>query len=210
MTSPADLAHLDAEQLRVLAARLMTEMHAKQALIDKLTHEMATLKRIRFAATSEAYTGEQQRLLFETIETDLEALQAEIDQVTPEAAGQRGRRQPKRASLPANLPRRQIVHEPASTTCRCGCELKRIGCDIAEKLDYQPGVFTVERHVRGKWERWRRLIGQRFESDKWSLADEGLSTAPLAAPCAEQERAARWVTRPAIYAACLSAGRLAK
>jgi transposase len=151
MTSPADLAHLDAEQLRALAARLMAEMQAKQVLIDKLTHEMAVLKRIRFAATSEAYTGEQQRLLFETIETDLAALQAEIDQVTPEAADQRGKQQPRRAALPANLPRTQIVHEPASTTCRCGCELKRIGEDIAEKLDYQPGVFTVERHVRGKW-----------------------------------------------------------
>jgi transposase len=112
---------------------------------------MAVLKRIKFAATSEAYTGEQQRLLFETIETDLAALQAEIDQVTPEAADQRGKQQPRRAALPANLPRTQIVHEPASTTCRCGCELKRIGEDIAEKLDYQPGVFTVERHVRGKW-----------------------------------------------------------
>jgi transposase len=29
--------------------------------------------------------------------------------------------------------------------------LKRIGEDVAEKLDYVPGVFTVERHVRGKW-----------------------------------------------------------
>ena len=151
MTSPADLAHLDAEQLRTLAARLMAEMHAKQALIDKLTHEMAVLKRIKFAATSEAYTGEQQRLLFETIEADLEALQAEIDKVAPEVADRRAKQQPKRAALPANLPRQQIVHEPASTTCGCGCQLQRIGEDIAEKLDYQPGVFTVERHVRGKW-----------------------------------------------------------
>ena len=151
MTSPADLAHLDAEQLRALAARLLTEMHAKQTLIDKLTHEMAVLKRIKFAATSEAYTGEQQRLLFETIETDLEALQAEIDQVTPEVADQREKQQPKRAPLPANLPRKEIVHEPELTVCRCGCQLQRIGEDIAEKLDYQPGVFTVECHVRGKW-----------------------------------------------------------
>ena len=151
MTSHADLTHLDADQLRVLATRLMAEMHAKQALIDKLTHEMAVLKRIRFAATSEAYTGEQQRLLFETIETDLAALQAEIDQAEPEVADKRDKHPPKRAALPANLPRKEIAHEPASATCRCGCQLQRIGEDIAEKLDYQPGVFTVERHVRGKW-----------------------------------------------------------
>ena len=30
-------------------------------------------------------------------------------------------------------------------------QLKRIGEDVAQKLDYMPGVFTVERHVRGKW-----------------------------------------------------------
>lgn len=29
--------------------------------------------------------------------------------------------------------------------------LKRIGEDVSEKLDYTPGQFTVERHVRGKW-----------------------------------------------------------
>jgi transposase len=29
--------------------------------------------------------------------------------------------------------------------------LKRIGEDVSEKLDYTPGVLTVQRHVRGKW-----------------------------------------------------------
>ena len=28
---------------------------------------------------------------------------------------------------------------------------KRIGQDVSEKLDYTPGLFTVERHIRGKW-----------------------------------------------------------
>ncbi len=37
------------------------------------------------------------------------------------------------------------------STCRCGCQMKRIGEDVAEKLDYVPGVFSVERHIRGKW-----------------------------------------------------------
>jgi transposase len=180
MTSPADLAHLDADQLRALAARLMTEMHAKQALIDKLTHEMATLKRIKFAATREAYTGEQQRLLFETIETDLAALQAEIDRVEPELAAQREKQQPKRAPLPANLPRKEIIHEPASTTCRCGCQLQRIGEDIAEKLDYQPGAFTVERHVRGKWvcQQCETLVQAPLAPH---IIDKGIPTAGLLA-----------------------------
>ncbi|NEX63509.1 IS66 family transposase [Noviherbaspirillum galbum] len=153
MTSTTDLAHLDAEALRALAARLMAEMQVKQTLIDKLTHEMAVLKRIKFAASSEAYTGEQQRLLFETLDTDIEALTAEIEQLAPAkpADDQNEKRQPRRAALPASLPRKDVHHEPHATTCHCGCQLQRIGEDVAEKLDYQPGVFTVERHVRGKW-----------------------------------------------------------
>jgi transposase len=29
--------------------------------------------------------------------------------------------------------------------------MKRIGEDIAEKLDFGPACPTVERHIRGKW-----------------------------------------------------------
>jgi transposase len=46
---------------------------------------------------------------------------------------------------------REIRHEPENTTCGCGTPMQRIGEDVAEKLDYQPGVFTLERHIRGKW-----------------------------------------------------------
>ena len=54
-------------------------------------------------------------------------------------------------ALPAAFPRRDIPHAPERTQCSCGCSLERIGEDVSEKLDYAPGVFTVERHVRGKW-----------------------------------------------------------
>lgn len=123
----------------------------KQTTIDKLTHEMAVLKRLKFAAKSEAFNAEQKSLLEETIDTDLAALAAEIEQAAPPAKSQDDKQTPKRQALPANLARREIAHEPESTTCGCGCPMKRIGQDVAEKLDYVPGVFTVERHIRGKW-----------------------------------------------------------
>lgn len=151
LAAPASLAELDAQQLRELATRLMNEMRIKQLMIDKLTHEMATLKRLKFAASSEAFDAGQKSLLEETIDTDLEALSQEIEQLAPPLAEARAKKQAKRAPLPPHLPRREIHHEPSSTTCSCGCQLKRIGEDIAEKLDYQPGVFSVERHVRSKW-----------------------------------------------------------
>ena len=83
MTSAPDLSTLDADELRQLASRLMEEMRGKQALIAKLTHEMAILKRLKFAASSEAYSGEQQRMLFEILDTDIEALTAEIEYLAP-------------------------------------------------------------------------------------------------------------------------------
>ena len=58
---------------------------------------------------------------------------------------------PRRTALPAHLPRREVRHEPENTVCSCGCQLERIGEDVSEKLDYMPGSFQVERHVRGKW-----------------------------------------------------------
>ena len=127
------------------------EVAFKQATIDKLTHEMAVLKRLKFAARSEAFTAEQKSLLEETIDTDLAALAREIERQAPKSKAPQDKQQPKREKLPAHLPRREIRHEPDNTTCGCGCAMKRIGEDVAEKLDYQPGVFTVERHVRGKW-----------------------------------------------------------
>ncbi|MFY7865251.1 IS66 family transposase zinc-finger binding domain-containing protein, partial [Roseateles sp.] len=123
----------------------------KQAVIDKLTHENAILKRLKFAAKSEAFNAEQKSLLDETLDTDLAAVAAEIEQMQPRPKNGDGKQSPKRQALPAHLPRRDVHHEPEATDCRCGKPMQRIGEDVAEKLDYQPGLFTVERHIRGKW-----------------------------------------------------------
>jgi transposase len=147
----AQLQDLEAPQLRQVVRTLIADVAFKQTTIDKLTHEMAVLKRLKFAAQSEAFNAEQKSLLEKTIDTDLAALAAEIEQTAPPPQGQDDKQKPKRQPLPANLPRREIHHEPENTTCSCGCQLKRIGQDVAEKLDYQPGVFSVERHIRGKW-----------------------------------------------------------
>ena len=134
-----------------LIAWHVREVAFKQATIDKLTHEMAVLKRVKFGAKSEAFTPEQKSLIEETLDTDLAALAAEIEARQPVQTAPRDKQQPKRLALPSHLPRREIRHEPEDTTCGCGQTMQRIGQDVAEKLDYQPGVFSVERHVRGKW-----------------------------------------------------------
>ncbi len=150
------------EQLRAMDALIAQrdrEAAFKQALIDKLTHEMAVLKRLKFAATSERFAStlapEQKSLLEETLEADLAELEREIErergQADDKAKDKTEKKTPKRTPLPPHLPRHDVPHEPVDKSCNCGQPMERFGEDIAERLDYQPGVFTVERHVRGKW-----------------------------------------------------------
>lgn len=155
----AQLENLSESQLRELSAQLLVQLASKdreifyrQTKIDKLTHEIATLKRNQFGKRSEQLGAEQRSLLDETIDADLAAIEEELAQLSPSQGEQRNK--PRRTALAPQLPRVEIRHEPDATVCTtpgCGCELKRIGEDVAEKLDYTPGVFTVECHIRGKW-----------------------------------------------------------
>ncbi len=146
------LGEMDAQQLRELTHRLLGQLRHQGALLDKLKYENALLKRMKFAAQSERFDAQQKSLLDEELDCDLAAVATEIEDLTPtQATPAEPKKRAKRLPLPANLPRREIRHEPTSTTCSCGCQLKRIGEDVAEKLDYVPGVFTVQRHIRGKW-----------------------------------------------------------
>jgi transposase len=157
-----DLAGMDVEELRKLAASLISaigqkdvereqilkESQWKDLKISQLTHEMAILKRWSFGRAAEEFHGIQRSLLEESIDEDLGAIELALDDIreTP-----RAKKVAVRAHLPVDLPRVKITHEPDSTVCQCGCQMKRIGEDVAEKLDYIPGTFQVEQHVRGKW-----------------------------------------------------------
>ena len=152
MITAGHIDTLDTEQLREAVRPLLAEVADKRAIIerrdreaafnratiDKLTHEMAVLKRLKFAAQSEKYgerfNAEQKSLLEEAIDADLAALAQEIEQRQPAKTDKTEKQQPKRAALPPELPRTEHRHEPESTTCSCGCQLQRIGQDVAEKL----------------------------------------------------------------------------
>src|SRR5690349_7987609 len=137
------LDNLDPEQLRQalramrvevalkdeLLARRTHEVAFKQAVIDKLTHENAVLKRLKFAAKSEAYTADENSLSEGTLEMDRAAVAAESEALQPKSKPTHSKEQPKRAPRPPHLPRREIRHEPESTTSRCGTPMQRIGED---------------------------------------------------------------------------------
>lgn len=137
------------ERDQVLAAKTK-ELQLKETLIAKLNFEMSVLRRARYGRTAETLDAQQRALFEEAIDEDLAALDVQLEKAAPKKTNQ-DKRQPKRTPIPDDLPRTDIYHEPANTLCQCGCQLKRIGQDVSEKLDYTPGIFTVERHVRGKW-----------------------------------------------------------
>jgi transposase len=199
MELPHDLAQMDAQELRDLTAALFAklqlreselterdailsrrdeELKYKQLKIDQLTHEMAVLKRWRFAKRSEQLDAVQLRLLDESIDADLQAIELEIEALREPSTKPKG--QPRREALPKDLPRHDIPHEPDNLQCSCGCALERIGEDVSEKLDYLPGVFQVERHVRGKWvcRGCEKLIQAPVPAQ---VIDKGIPTAGLLA-----------------------------
>ncbi len=156
----AKLDELSVDQLRDLTRALFArtdqdgrEIVLRDAKIDKLTFEIAQLRRMKFDRSSEQLSAEQRALFDEAVDGDIAAIDEQLAalQAMRLPKPEDEKKQPKRAPLPDRLPRHDVHHEPDSTTCGCGQAMKRIGEDVSEKLDYTPGVFTVERHVRGKW-----------------------------------------------------------
>lgn len=194
MTSLPDLDHLTPEQLRALAPQLIQrvgvldqqveamskQIHHDKTLIDKLSHEIAQLKRFKYAKRSEQMSLEQASLLDDLIDTDIAEIEAELQTLQIVPATTEVKQKPKRTALPAQFPRTLIHHEPDNTEYECGCTLKRIGEDISEKLDYTPGVFTVERHIRGEWvcDKCETLIQAPVPAQ---VIDKGIPTAGLLA-----------------------------
>ncbi|SHN21177.1 Transposase C of IS166 homeodomain-containing protein [Pseudomonas asturiensis] len=191
MTSLPNLDQMTPDQLRALAAQLLSQIdtmgrksHRDDTIIEQLTHEITILRRHRFAKRSEQISPEQGSLLDDLLDTDLEAIDAELTALLPAPAPAPAdvRKKPKRAPLPPQFPRTVIHHEPENTECTCGCQLQRIGEDVSEKLDYTPGVFTVEQHVRGKWacRQCETLIQAPVPAQ---VIDKGIPTASLHGSC---------------------------
>ncbi len=119
MTSSPNLDQLTPDQLRALAAQLLTQVdtmgkkiHRDQTVIQQLTHEIAWFKRHKFSKRSEQLSPDQGSLLDDLLDTDIAAIEAELKAVNPPTAPAKPRQQPKRAPLPAQFPRIVLHHEP--------------------------------------------------------------------------------------------------
>ena len=131
----------------------------RDAKIEKITFELARLKRWKFGAKSEAMTADQRQMFQDTLledEADLEAQLAALQAALPKppAKPKDAPRRPRRQALPEHLRRVEHHHEPEDTDCAtadCGQPMTRVGEDISERLDIVPAEFFVHRHIYGKW-----------------------------------------------------------
>lgn len=168
-----DLRGLTPQALEALAQRMLVHVQQqareiarrdgeivwRDAKIEKITFELARLKRWKFGARTEAMDAQQRQLFLDTLVEDEADLQAQLaalqarqspPPVTPEKAPQ----PPRRQALPEHLRRVEHHHEPADTHCPavdCGEPMTRVGEDVSERLDIVPAEFFVHRHIRGKW-----------------------------------------------------------
>ncbi len=130
------------EELRSFTARLLAEVKAQAILIEKLHHQLAGHRAHRFGASSE--TAEQLQLALATSEIAAAAMTARLRLPEVEEKGQ-----PKRRPIPDHVPRMEVELRPATEACAdCGVQLRRIGEDVTEELEYVPGRFIVNRIVR--------------------------------------------------------------
>lgn len=127
MISLPHLDRLNPEQLRALAAQLMQrvetldhqvdtlgktvetmgqKINRDQTVIEKLTHEIAQLKRFKFAKRSEQLISpDQASLLDDLIDTDIAAIAAELEALQATPVSTEIKRKPKRTALPPQFPR---------------------------------------------------------------------------------------------------------
>jgi transposase len=156
---------LNVDQLPDDLEALKQLLLGREALITRLIEEITRLKRWRFGRSAEKIDESISPQLW------LHDLPKLEDMVKPEPSIEKSRsvpsedstdkapepktgatREPRTPrSLPADLPRRTVVHPPQSCHCpECGSAMRRLGEDVSEMLDFVPGHFEVIRHVRPK------------------------------------------------------------
>ena len=87
-----------------------------ETIIEQLSHEIAILKRHKFAKRSEQISPAQGSLLDDLLNTDLEAIEAELNALRPAPTSDETRQKPKRAPLlKKNISKNNKKHKQQKT-----------------------------------------------------------------------------------------------
>jgi transposase len=146
-SSAADLSTLDRETLEALIVAQQEKLLSQGGEIEHLKLVIAKLRRMMFGTKSEKVTHEIEQLELKLEE--LETRRAERSEAT--ATSTPARNKPTRSPRPEHLPREVHTYLPQEDACQeCGGELRKLGEDVSEMLEYIPASFKVIRHVRPK------------------------------------------------------------
>lgn len=145
------------EELDREKTELSGRLDALSARAAELERQIHWFKKQIFGSKSERRASDPPAV--EALTGDLfgqpaEATADEIREETSEPSAKPRRRRGARKPLPAELPRRDILHDvaPDEKICPCcGKEKARIGEDVTEQLEIIPAQVYVARHVRPKY-----------------------------------------------------------
>ncbi|MGQ0833699.1 MAG: IS66 family transposase [Gammaproteobacteria bacterium] len=124
-------------------------LRTRELEIEHLKVLLAKLRRLKFGRSSEALDERIRQLELSIEELETSAAHASPPSSVPAPAKDK----PARKPLPPSLPRDTVVHTPVANECgcpACGGELRPLGEDVSEVLEYVPEHFKVIRHVRPK------------------------------------------------------------
>jgi transposase len=143
-------------QLTAALAESSQTVAQQQQLLDKLTHELALMKRWVFGSRRERFGEDdpRQQKLFEvsdaaSAEADDNAADDEEDSTTDKASGKR--RGHGRKPLPQFLPRKTIEHTLPGAELGCPCcrtTREKISQVLSEQLEHTPASLFVIEHVQ--------------------------------------------------------------
>jgi transposase len=145
-----DLSGLDVNALRPLILAQQQELASRDTEIDNLKLLILKLKRMQFGRKSEKLDKQIEQL--ELRLEDLEANQTTQTSCEPAALQTPAvANKPARRPLPEQLPRETETYLPKHEACPdCGGQLRLLGEDVSEILEYVPARFKVIRQVRPK------------------------------------------------------------
>ena len=145
MLNAADKLPDDPSALKGLVSSLASEVKSQALLIEKLKHQLAGMRQHRFGSRSEAL--DQLALTLEDEEIAASAQEPAPDDTNADQPAA-PKDKPKRKPLPGHLPRNETTLSPGDACAECGGDLKTLGDDVTEELEYVPGRFVVNRIVR--------------------------------------------------------------
>jgi transposase len=136
----------DVEILKQIVVEQRARLLSNKLQIEQLKLELSKLRRMQFGRSSEQLDEKiaQLELTLEELEAREGALPPAVSAALPE------RVKPVRRPLPESLPRETVVHSSEPVCPECAAEMRVLGEDVAEVLEYVPSHFKVIRHVRPK------------------------------------------------------------